>query len=427
MALTNIWGNPAGFKVVEIGKYTFQLFFDRVEDLERVLKGGPWLYRNSWMLLQRWRRDWQTNPMVFDQAPMWVQFWGLPTHCKSINLGKKLGETLGPILDVGLFDFSDQESMIVKAKVCVNINNPIKRGANIGNRADGIHWIDFKYEKLPQFCYGCGRNEGNSRNNNFGPWLKASQSGKRVDFAKSQQSTLNDYTQAKSEGLGVNKINSDVLLEKLNSLTVTESMASSPSKDKAASDGNMMEVSSSHCSTWKRQIRASNEVDKEKTKKSNKRARDVELDNESNLVRLPDEVYVRLDRGLANVDWRDLFPNHKLVHLDAGSSDHIPILLRLCDTRRASGSISGSQRPFRFEKMWMNHDDCAFIVNDSWRNSSDGDGPIQKLHLLAARFRDWNKNTFGHVGKKIKELQKKISAHFISPSAGVDMALVKNL
>lgn len=37
----------------------------------------------------------------------------------------------------------------------------------IGNNNDGISWIDFRYENLPMFCFGCGlvgHNIDNCRN-----------------------------------------------------------------------------------------------------------------------------------------------------------------------------------------------------------------------------------------------------------------------
>ncbi|KAF7829689.1 putative ribonuclease H-like domain, reverse transcriptase zinc-binding domain-containing protein [Senna tora] len=91
------------------------------------------------------------------------------------------------------------------------------------------------------------------------------------------------HSQTKSQTKGVNKVNSEVLLEKLNSLTVSESTASSPSKDKINQEGSMMEVSSYHCSTWKRQIRFDMNKEGEKWEVGSKRARDEVIDNDSKM------------------------------------------------------------------------------------------------------------------------------------------------
>ncbi|KAF7832946.1 putative ribonuclease H-like domain, reverse transcriptase zinc-binding domain-containing protein [Senna tora] len=399
MALTNIWGNPPGFKVIKIEKHTFQLFFDREEDMERVLKGGAWLYRNSWLLLQ------------------------------SINLGKKLGETLGTVIDTGLFEIPENDNIIVKAKVCMKMTNPIKRDANIGNRADGIHWIDFKYEKLPQFCYGCGRighdenqcdfgeglkDEQVSSGSNYGPWLRASQFGKRLDAQRDQLLIQEGYSQPRGSLKGVNKV--------LSSINVSNQLPWL-----VIGDFNEVLHQSEHLSATPRSDQAIHLF--------------RSVVDECNLVDLgyngseftwcnnrdpPHTVYVRLDCCMANLEWKDLFLNHRLEHLTAGSSDHVPILLRLNAPNRVAESLQYSRRPFRFEKMWMSHDDCAKIVKDTWSEDGNDRGVVQSLQAMAERFGVWNKSTFGHVGRKIKDLQKKISFYF-SASGQVENRALKSL
>ncbi|KAF7821944.1 cysteine desulfurase mitochondrial-like [Senna tora] len=347
MALSNIWGNPSGFKVVEIEKYTFQFYFDR--DLESVLKGGPWLYRNCWLMLHRWRRDWQSNRLDFDQDAVWIQFG--ESHCEFVVQGQ---------------------------------------------------------------------GESNTGNNKFGPWIRANNFGKRVDFVQGQQSSQREKTQIKVSGLGVNKINSYVLLDKLNSLTVKESIPSSPSKDKAISEsitmseGNMMEVSSPHISTRKRLIRAEKEKGKEQTSTSNKRQRDEELDKDNNSEAINLEGVLKKVKILGIHQFRFAVDDYNLV--DLGFEGNIFTWCNKCDPPHTvyAGAPSGNPHTFRFEKIWMNHADCANIVRDTWRDGLIGGDPAQKLNFKAERFKAWNKNTFGHVGKKIRDLQQRISSLFNS-------------
>jgi hypothetical protein len=57
-------------------------------------------------------------------------------------------------------------------------------------------------------------------------------------------------------------------------------------------------------------------------------------------------VKERLDRALANADWRILFPNAKVKHFPIIKSDHAPILLL------TQGDLNNYPKPFRFEKTW---------------------------------------------------------------------------
>ena len=58
----------------------------------------------------------------------------------------------------------------------------------------------------------------------------------------------------------------------------------------------------------------------------------------------------RLDRALANDEWRLAFPEAFVMHLPRVCSDHHPILIDLLNDRRGPRN-----KPFRFEAMWTMH------------------------------------------------------------------------
>lgn len=74
----------------------------------------------------------------------------------------------------------------------------------------------------------------------------------------------------------------------------------------------------------------------------------------------------RLDRGLGNGDWRQLFPRAIVRHLVRYASGHTPILL---DTM---GDFDQCPRPFRFEAFWALDHRSAQVVHDAWREDRAG-------------------------------------------------------
>lgn len=72
-----------------------------------------------------------------------------------------------------------------------------------------------------------------------------------------------------------------------------------------------------------------------------------------------------LDRSLANVDWRITFPEAFVEVLCKLHSDHNPLLLRFGGLPLARGP-----RPFRFEAAWIDHNDYAELVSQSWNSSN---------------------------------------------------------
>ncbi|XP_016748281.1 uncharacterized protein [Gossypium hirsutum] len=70
----------------------------------------------------------------------------------------------------------------------------------------------------------------------------------------------------------------------------------------------------------------------------------------------------RLDMGVANPSWYNLFPNYRLTHLDSPCSDHCPILL---DTKAMA--ISSNKAPkTKFETAWLLADYCEREVKSLW-------------------------------------------------------------
>jgi hypothetical protein len=94
--------------------------------------------------------------------------------------------------EAALYDYP-HNARIVKIKVSINTEEPIRTGMFIGNTRDGIKWVDFRYENLPMFCFNCGlvgHNEDKCEaptqflleggTNPRGPWLRSNIYGKRV-------------------------------------------------------------------------------------------------------------------------------------------------------------------------------------------------------------------------------------------------------
>jgi hypothetical protein len=194
MGLENVWGSPPGLKIQEASGKILQFFMDDAMDQERILLGNPWIFRNSWLIVQPWDRETDPAALDFDHAPTWVQLWGLPPHCKTKQMGRSIGELLGKVDSAEVYEYPGKK-LIIKIKVALNVHQPISAGILIRNAKDGTHWIDFRYEKLPLFCFKCGLtghgenlcyNKGRIIENTtpLGPWLRSNQYGRRIMDAK---------------------------------------------------------------------------------------------------------------------------------------------------------------------------------------------------------------------------------------------------
>ena len=79
--------------------------------------------------------------------------WSLPIGYRTRKVGEKIHETVGNVIETDFFEMPDTKGVVIKALVGIKIEQPVKRGVNVESKNDGILWVDFKYEKIPQFYY----------------------------------------------------------------------------------------------------------------------------------------------------------------------------------------------------------------------------------------------------------------------------------
>ncbi|XP_024632727.1 uncharacterized protein [Medicago truncatula] len=98
----------------------------------------------------------------------------------------------------------------------------------------------------------------------------------------------------------------------------------------------------------------------------------------------------KLDRGMANVDWRLSFPEAFVEVLCRLHSDHNPLLLRF-----GGLPLTRGPRPFRFEAAWIDHYDYGNVVKRSW--STHTHNPTASLIKVMENSIIFNHDVFGNI------------------------------
>ena len=111
--------------------------------------------------------------------------WNLPIHWLSKAVGFKLGQMFSAVKEVIIPPGGGKEGRHMKILAEVDISQPLARGTTIKFNGNPI-WVEFRYEKCPDFCYKCGiighgdknckamvGREHNQREEQFGTWMRA--------------------------------------------------------------------------------------------------------------------------------------------------------------------------------------------------------------------------------------------------------------
>lgn len=118
-----------------------------------------------------------------------------------------------------------------------------------------------------------------------------------------------------------------------------------------------------------------------------------------------------LDRCITNTGWWNIFPNYIVNHGSVAYSDHTPVCLNILGDPRRSNS---GKKPFRFESMWMGHEECGNIILNSWNTRVDDRDMkiLEHIRKCGVDLSTWNKICFGfgNVQSKLRNTQARLKS-----------------
>jgi hypothetical protein len=158
-ALHRAWGlhHPAAFR--EIGDNRFVVKFSSEGDYRHVMKGGPWKFDFNVVLLKKFDGAVRPSDMVFDELELWARVLDLPMDMMNRAYGELIGDWIGKFISVETDDDGMAWGQDLRIRVAVKVDQPLLRGVCLRqSEVDGEGtWFDLKYEKVPHFCFDCGR------------------------------------------------------------------------------------------------------------------------------------------------------------------------------------------------------------------------------------------------------------------------------
>lgn len=72
------------------------------------------------------------------------------------KIAKAIGSFLGDFIRIDKKNFDGTWKSFMRIRVLLDITKPLKRKMKIMKEGEDWIWIDFKYERLPNFCFLCG-------------------------------------------------------------------------------------------------------------------------------------------------------------------------------------------------------------------------------------------------------------------------------
>ncbi|GAV75841.1 DUF4283 domain-containing protein/zf-CCHC_4 domain-containing protein, partial [Cephalotus follicularis] len=120
-----------------------------------VLTGGPWLFDKSILLLKKLMKEISAEEAEFCADSLWIRVFGVPYLRFSKEVGEVIGNSIGKFEDGELIIGKGNNGSYMRLRIKIDVRNPLKRGMNLSYGTDGKAWLQFRYERLPNFCFVC--------------------------------------------------------------------------------------------------------------------------------------------------------------------------------------------------------------------------------------------------------------------------------
>ena len=118
-----------------------------------VLDNGPWTFNQHILLLRRLGETYEVERVPLNQISIWVQLHNLPVGFHSVKILQNIGNYVGTFLVADDTNFTGTRKPFLRIRVEMDVELPLKRQMKIKSPDNDWLWIEFRYEKLPTFCF----------------------------------------------------------------------------------------------------------------------------------------------------------------------------------------------------------------------------------------------------------------------------------
>ncbi|XBH72903.1 hypothetical protein VPH35_100106 [Triticum aestivum] len=155
--MRNAWSAAQGVTFNIKGPNLFLVQCHCLGDWRRIVDGGPWLFRRAPVVIQEYDGFSNVKGYRLNKIPVWARVKGLPDGLtRRKELAEKVAAKVGdPPFTVIMNEGRINPASTLRVRVYVDVNSPLVRFVPITLKEYKRYSV--YYEKLPDFCFACGK------------------------------------------------------------------------------------------------------------------------------------------------------------------------------------------------------------------------------------------------------------------------------
>ena len=167
--------------------------FDNLSDVDRIIQNQPWSFDKHLVVIQRYDSDTPACNLIFNKATFWVQVHDIPLRYMTRQMAECLCDIIGEV-QKSTRAVDEEGGHFMWVRVTLDLNLPLYRGRVITLAEGGKSWVSFKYERLPNLCYWCGRLDHDDKNCELWIQSKGTLKAEEQQFGSHLRATLYTFT-----------------------------------------------------------------------------------------------------------------------------------------------------------------------------------------------------------------------------------------
>ncbi|CAN1780106.1 hypothetical protein LINPERHAP1_LOCUS14989 [Linum perenne] len=118
---------------------------------------GPWSFDSSLLVLKEVQPGETPYTVDLTRVDFWVQVCDLPATMYTEKVGTALGNFVGRFVEYDESNLVPFDREYMRLRVSLDISKPLKREKKVRVEGGKCITCTFRYERLPNFCYICGK------------------------------------------------------------------------------------------------------------------------------------------------------------------------------------------------------------------------------------------------------------------------------
>ncbi|KAI9081949.1 hypothetical protein K1719_036211 [Acacia pycnantha] len=148
--LNQIWARKGAIKLGDLENDFFVVSFQKWEDYERALTGGPWVKSDKYLSVMRWRPGFYPRKEKIDKIAAWVHFPEIEAELFDFFL-YNLANSIGKVLKLDVHTSSRGRNKFARVCIELDLTKPLVPHYMV----DGV-LKHVEYESLHALCLNCG-------------------------------------------------------------------------------------------------------------------------------------------------------------------------------------------------------------------------------------------------------------------------------